>query len=49
MRKKKLKNKKFLPNGGFTLDIKSMSNENLGGIVGGTQCQMGHTSLLSEC
>jgi hypothetical protein len=25
----------------FTLDVKSMLNENLGGILGGTQCQMG--------
>jgi hypothetical protein len=24
--------------GAFTLDVKSMSNENLGGILGGTQC-----------
>jgi hypothetical protein len=27
--------------GAFTLDVKSMLNENLGGILGGTQCQMG--------
>jgi hypothetical protein len=25
-------------NGVFTLDVKSMLNENLGGILGGTQC-----------
>ncbi len=25
-------------NGAFTLDIKSLLNENLGGILGGTQC-----------
>jgi hypothetical protein len=25
-------------NGAFTLDVKSVSNENLGGILGGTQC-----------
>jgi hypothetical protein len=25
-------------NGAFTLDIKSVLNENLGGILGGTQC-----------
>ncbi len=25
-------------NGAFTLDVKSMLNENLGGILGGTQC-----------
>ncbi len=24
--------------GAFTLDVKSMLNENLGGILGGTQC-----------
>jgi hypothetical protein len=24
--------------GAFTLDVKSMFNENLGGILGGTQC-----------
>jgi hypothetical protein len=26
--------------GAFTLDVKSMLNENLDGILGGTQCQM---------
>jgi hypothetical protein len=25
-------------NGAFTLDVKSILNENLGGILGGTQC-----------
>jgi hypothetical protein len=25
-------------NGAFTLDVKSMLSENLGGILGGTQC-----------
>ncbi len=25
-------------NGAFTLDVKSVLNENLGGILGGTQC-----------
>jgi hypothetical protein len=25
-------------NGAFTLDVKSKLNENLGGILGGTQC-----------
>jgi hypothetical protein len=25
-------------NGAFTVDVKSMLNENLGGILGGTQC-----------
>ncbi len=28
----------YIYNGGFTLDVKSMFNENLGGILGGTQC-----------
>jgi hypothetical protein len=27
--------------GAFTLDVKSMLNENLGGILGGTQCYIG--------
>jgi hypothetical protein len=26
------------PNGAFTLDVRSLLNENLGGILGGTQC-----------
>jgi hypothetical protein len=26
------------PYGAFTLDVKSVSNENLGGILGGTHC-----------
>jgi hypothetical protein len=26
------------PYGAFTLDVKSVLNENLGGILGGTQC-----------
>jgi hypothetical protein len=30
--------KVYLYNGAFTLDVISMLNENLGGIVGGTQC-----------
>jgi hypothetical protein len=29
----------------FTLDVKSVLNENLGG----TQCEMGDTLMLSEC
>jgi hypothetical protein len=33
----------------FTLDAKSMLNENLGGILGGTHCKMGDNLLLSEC
>ncbi len=28
----------YVPNGAFTLDVKSMLNEDLGGILGGTQC-----------
>jgi hypothetical protein len=35
--------------GAFTLDVKSVLNENLGGILGGTQCKIGHSSMLSEC
>jgi hypothetical protein len=35
--------------GAFTLDVKSMLNENLGGILDDTQCSMGHSSMLSEC
>jgi hypothetical protein len=31
------------------LMIKSVLNENLGGILGGTHCQMGHSLILSEC
>ncbi len=29
---------KYWPNGAFTLEVKSVINENLGGILGGTQC-----------
>jgi acyl-coenzyme A thioesterase PaaI-like protein len=35
--------------GAFTLDVKSMLIENLGGILGGTQCSMGDSLMLSEC
>jgi hypothetical protein len=35
-------------NGAFTLDVKSMLNENLGGILGGTQFQMGNSLMLNE-
>jgi len=31
----------FAPYGAFTLDVKSMLIENLGGILGGIKCQMG--------
>jgi hypothetical protein len=34
--------------GAFTLDVKSMLNENLDGILGGTQCQMGDSLMLNE-
>jgi hypothetical protein len=29
---------KYTSYGAFTLDVKSVLNENLGGILGGTQC-----------
>jgi hypothetical protein len=32
----------------FTLDANSLLNENLGGILGGTQCYMGDSLMLSE-
>jgi hypothetical protein len=35
--------------GTFTLDVKSMLNIHLGGILGGTQCWMGDSLMLSEC
>jgi hypothetical protein len=35
--------------GAFTLDAKLMLNKNLGGILGGTQCQMGDSIMLNEC
>jgi hypothetical protein len=41
---------KFYTNyGTFTLDVKSMLNENLGGILGDTHCWMGDNLMLSEC
>jgi hypothetical protein len=33
----------------FTLDVKSVLNKNLIGILGGTQCEMGDSRMLSEC
>jgi hypothetical protein len=36
---------KYWPNGAFTLEVKSVLNENLGG----TQCEMGHSLMVSEC
>jgi hypothetical protein len=38
----------WLTYGAFTLDVKSMLNVNLDGILGGTQCQMGDSLMLSE-
>ncbi len=35
--------------GSFTLDVKSMLIENLGGILGSTHYQMGNNLMLSEC
>ncbi len=32
----------------FTPNVKSMLSENLGGILGGTQCYMGDYLILSE-
>ncbi len=34
--------------GAFTPNVKSMLYENLGGILGGTQCYMGDYLILSE-
>jgi hypothetical protein len=33
--------------GAFTLEVKSVLNENRGGILGGTQCY--NSLILSEC
>jgi hypothetical protein len=35
--------------GAFTLDVMSVLNENLGGILGGTYCSMDDTLMLGEC
>jgi hypothetical protein len=35
--------------GTFTLDVKLVLNENLGGILGGTQCYKSYSLILSEC
>jgi hypothetical protein len=35
--------------GAFTFDVKLVLNENLGGILGGTQCQMLDSLMLNEC
>jgi hypothetical protein len=34
-------------NRAFTPEVNSLLNENLGGILSGTQCQMGDSSILS--
>jgi hypothetical protein len=39
----------LVTNGAFTPDVKSVLNENLGGILGGTQCKMSDSLMLSEC
>jgi hypothetical protein len=39
----------FVTNGAFALDVKLMLNENLGGILDGTQCQMDDNLMLSKC
>jgi hypothetical protein len=40
----------YLPSyGAFTLDVKSVLNENLGGILGSMQCKIGDNLMLSEC
>jgi hypothetical protein len=33
----------------FTPNVKLMLSENLGGILGGSQCQMADYLILSEC
>ncbi len=40
---------KYESNGAYTLEVKSILNENLGGILGDTQCEMGHSLMVSEC
>jgi hypothetical protein len=35
--------------GAFTLDVKLVLNENLGGILGGAQCYKSYSLMLSEC
>jgi hypothetical protein len=35
--------------GAFTHNVKSGLSEDLGGILGGTQCQMGDCLILSGC
>ncbi len=38
----------MIHNGAFTLEVKSVLNENLGGILGGTHCWMGNSLKLGE-
>jgi hypothetical protein len=38
-----------ITNGAFKLDVKSVLNENRGGILGGMQCQVGDSLMLSKC
>jgi hypothetical protein len=38
----------WLSKGAFTPNVKSMLSENLGSILGGTQCYMGDYLILSE-
>jgi hypothetical protein len=40
---------KKISKGAFTCNVKSVLSENLGGILGGTQCWMGDCLILSEC
>jgi hypothetical protein len=35
--------------GAFTPNVKSVLSKNLGGILGGSQCEMGDCLILSEC
>jgi hypothetical protein len=35
--------------GAFTLDVKLVLNENLVGILGGTQCYKSYSLTLNEC
>ncbi len=42
-------NSQFTLNGEFTLDVRSLLNENLGGILGVIECSMGDSLMLSEC
>jgi len=39
----------LVASGAFTRIVKLVLSENLGGILGGTQCSMGDCLILSEC